>query len=62
MEEKQMKINKALIFSVLSLSHGSYTNGRGNCAHEADETIIGVRPAIWVKSSTIKTANENKNS
>lgn len=41
-----MKINKAIIFSVLALSHDAYTNGRGNCAHEADETIIGVRSAM----------------
>ena len=68
-----------------AVSHGAYTNGRGNCAwwlrspgmtrtspayiassgeignraHEADETIIGVRPALWVKSSEIKTAGVN---
>lgn len=71
-----------------AISHGAYTNGRGNCAwwlrspgmtrtspayiassgeignraHEADETIIGVRPALRVKRNAIKTAGVNASS
>ena len=33
----------------------------GNRAHEMDETIIGVRPAIWVKADSVK-AGGTKNS
>lgn len=70
-----------------AISHGAYTNAKGNCAwwlrspgmtrtspayiasagsvgnraHEVDEKIIGVRPAVWVKRDILKTANANPN-